>query len=124
MIHTLPIRFGCQSRANMRSTSNRVISQPRRFPALVEDYLREVIQEQANYADYYDYVAKRGAGFIKELIAKYKEIAPFTEEPDTYYDFGDDEKFSLIKYGKAECSAGLFDHIKIDQDTIRENLER
>ena len=94
----------------------------KKIPAFVEDYLREVIQEQANYADYYDYVAKRGAGFIKELIAKYKEIAPFTEEPDTFYDFGDDEKFSLIKYGKAECSAGLFDIIEIDQDTIREKL--
>ena len=94
----------------------------KKIPAFVEDYLRDVIQEQANYADYYDYVAKRGAGFIKELIAKYKEIAPFTEEPDTFYDFGDDEKFSLIKYGKAECSAGLFDIIEIDQDTIREKL--
>ena len=92
----------------------------KKIPAFVEDYLRDVIQEQANYADYYDYVAKRGAGFIKKLIAKYKEIAPFTEEPDTFYDFGDDEKFSLIKYGKAECSAGLFDIIEIDQDTIRE----
>ena len=92
----------------------------KKIPAFVEDYLRDVIQEQANYTDYYDYVAKRGAGFIKELIAKYKEIAPFTEEPDTFYDFGDDEKFSLIKYGKAECSAGLFDIIEIDQDTIRE----
>ena len=94
----------------------------KKIPAFVEDYLRDVIQEQANYTDYYDYVAKRGAGFIKELIAKYKEIAPFTEEPDTFYDFGDDEKFSLIKYGKAECSAGLFDIIEIDQDTIREKL--
>jgi len=92
----------------------------KKIPAFVEDYLRDVIQEQANYANYYDYVAKRSAVFIKELIAKYKEIAPFTEEPDTFYDFGDDEKFSLIKYGKAECSAGLFDIIEIDQDTIRE----
>ena len=47
-------------------------------------------------------------------------MAPYSEEPDTFFDFGDDEKFSLIKYGKAECSAGLFDIIEIDQDTIRE----
>ena len=92
----------------------------KKIPAFVEDYLRDVIAEQANYADYYDYVAKRGVNTVKELLAKYKEIAPFSEEPDTFYDFGDDEKFSLIKYGKAECSAGLFDIIEIDQDTIRE----
>ena len=92
----------------------------KKIPAFVEDYLRDVITEQANYADYYDYVAKRGVNIVKELIAKYKEVAPYSEEPDTFFDFGDDEKFSLIKYGKAECSAGLFDIIEIDQDTIRE----
>ena len=92
----------------------------KKIPAFVEDYLRDVIAEQANYADYYDYVAKRGVDIVKDLIAKYKEIAPYSEEPDTFFDFGDDEKFSLIKYGKAECSAGLFDIIEIDQDTIRE----
>ena len=92
----------------------------KKIPAFVEDYLCDVIAEQANYADYYDYVAKRGVNIVKELIAKYKEIAPYSEEPDTFFDFGDDEKFSLIKYGKAECSAGLFDIIEIDQDTIRE----
>ena len=94
----------------------------KKIPAFVEDYLRDVIAEQANYADYYDYVAKRGVNIVKELIAKYKKVAPYSEEPDTFFDFGDDEKFSLIKYGKAECSAGLFDIIEIDQDTIREKL--
>lgn len=92
----------------------------KKIPAFVEDYLRDVIAEQANYADYYDYVTKRGVNIVKDLIAKYKEVAPYSEEPDTFFDFGDDEKFSLIKYGKAECSAGLFDIIEIDQDTIRE----
>ncbi len=92
----------------------------KKIPAFVEDYLRDVIAEQANYADYYDYVAKRGVNIVKELIAKYKEVAPYSEEPDTFFDFGDDEKFSVNKYGKAECSAGLFDIIEIDQDTIRE----
>lgn len=92
----------------------------KKIPAFVEDYLRDVIAEQANYADYYEYVAKRGVNIVKDLIAKYKEVAPYSEEPDTFFDFDDDEKFSLIKYGKAECSAGLFDIIEIDQDTIRE----
>ena len=91
----------------------------KKIPAFVEDYLRDVITEQANYTDYYEYVAKRGVDIVKNLIAKYKEIAPYSEEPDIFFDFGDDEKFSLIKYGKAECSAELFDIIEIDQDTIR-----
>ena len=94
----------------------------KKLPEFVEDYLRDVIAGQADYADYYDYVAQRGIHIVKDLLAKYKEIAPYAEEPDTFFDFGDDEKFSLIKYGKAECSAGLFDIIEIDQDTIREKL--
>ncbi len=92
------------------------------IPPFVEDYLRDVIAEQAHYADYYDYVAKRGKDIAKELLAKYKAILPFEEKSDTFFDWGDDTKFSLIKYGKAECSAGLFDIIEIDQDTIREKL--
>ena len=92
----------------------------KKIPAFIEDYLRDVIAELPNYADYYDYVAKRGVNTVKELLAKYKELPAYTEDPDTFYDWGDDEKFSLIKYGKAECSAGLFDIIEIDQDTIRE----
>ncbi len=96
-------------------------------PAFVEDYLRDVISEAAHYgeashyADYYDYVAKRGhevaAGLLKN---KYAEVKPFNVAPDFFYDYDDDEKFSLIKYGQAECSAGLFDIIDIDQDTIRD----
>ena len=90
----------------------------KKIPEFVEEYFRDVIAEQGNYADYYDYVARRGAGLVKELLAKFKAVKPYEEEPDTYFDFDDDEKFSLIKYGQAECSAGLFDIIDIDQETI------
>ena len=92
----------------------------KKIPEFIEDYLRDVIAELPNYVDYYDYVAKRGVETVKDLLKKYKELPSFDENPDTFYDWGDDEKFSLIKYGKAECSAGLFDIIEIDQDTIRE----
>lgn len=95
-------------------------------PAFVEDYLRDVIAEAAHwgepghFADYYDYVARRGQKVATDLLRqKYGEVKPFKEAPDFFYDYDDDEKFSLIKYGQAECSAGLFDIIDIDQDTIR-----
>lgn len=90
-------------------------------PAFVEDFLRDVIAEKPNYQDYYEYVAQRGAAFATELLkTKYKQVATYEDQPDFYFDYDDDEKFSLIKYGQAECSAGLFDIIDIDQDTIRE----
>ena len=92
----------------------------RHLPGFVEDYLRDVIAEKDNYADYYDYVVKHGAEVVKLLLEKYKTVKPYAEEPDAYHDWEDDEKFSLIKYGQAECSAGLFDIIELDQDTIAE----
>jgi len=95
------------------------------IPAFVEDYLRDVIAEREHYADYYDYVRRRGAEVVKQLLGgPYKGARPFEEAPDTYYDYDDDEKFSLIKYGQAECSAGLFDIIDIDQDTIAAKRRR
>ena len=92
----------------------------RHLPGFVEDYLRDVIAEKDNYADYYDYVVKHGAEVVKQLLEKYKPVKPYAEEPEAYHDWEDDEKFSLIKYGQAECSAGLFDIIELDQDTIAE----
>ena len=91
------------------------------LPAFVEDYLRDVIQKATDYSDYYDYVAKRGRNIAADLLKnKYAEVKPYEIAPSFFYDYDDDEKFSLIKYGQAECSAGLFDIIDIDQDTIRE----
>ena len=92
----------------------------RHIPGFVEDYLRDVIAHQCEYTDYYDYVANRGVETVKQLTEKYIKVKPFNEEPQTYYDWGDDEKFSLVKYGQAECSAGLFDIIELDQQTIAE----
>lgn len=94
------------------------------IPEFVEDYVRDILNHLAEYADYYDYVANRGKNVVKELLVKYKEVPPYSEEPDTYFDFDDDEKFSLIKYGQAECSAGLFDIIDIDQDTIAQKRKQ
>lgn len=89
-------------------------------PAFVEDYLKDVIAEKPNYATYYDYVSGRGRQLVKELLSgKYASVPDYKKAPDFFFDYGDDEKFSLIKYGQAECSAGLFDIIDIDQDTIR-----
>lgn len=89
-------------------------------PAFVEDYFRDVIAHQHDYKDYYEYVQQRGENVVTDLLKnKYKQVPSYAEKPELFYDYNDDEKFSLIKYGQAECSAGLFDIIDIDQDTIR-----
>ena len=90
------------------------------LPAFVEDYLRVAIEKQSQYNTYDDFVKTEGSDVCKCLIAKYKNVPPFDEDKNYYYDWGAKEKFSLTSHGQAECSAGLFDIIEIDQDTIKE----
>lgn len=94
------------------------------LPAFVEDYLRDVIAGKPDYSDYHQYVAERGTQTVQELLKKYKEVPSYAENPDMYFDWDDDDKFSLIKYGQAECSAGLFDTIELDQKLVSANLKR
>lgn len=94
-------------------------------PAFVEDYLRDVIDNKDTFANYYVYVRERGQKVAADLLQnKYKQVPSYSDNPDFFFDYNDDEKFSLIKYGQAECSAGLFDIIDIDQDTIRDKRKQ
>ena len=65
-----------------------------------------------------------GRAIAEELIAKYKDIPPFTEDKNYYFDWGSDEVFNVTKRGKPECSAGLFDMIQVDQDAIKEARDK
>ena len=65
-----------------------------------------------------------GRATAEELIAKYKDIPPFAEDKNYYFDWGSDEVFNVTKRGKPECSAGLFDMIQVDQDAIKEARDK
>jgi sulfite reductase (ferredoxin) len=51
-------------------------------------------------------------------------VAPYEQEPDLFFDWDSDEKFTLTKSSQAECSAGLFDIIELDKDTIAEKRKQ
>ena len=65
-----------------------------------------------------------GRAIAEELIAKYKDIPPFAEDKNYYFDWGSDEVFNVTKRGKPECSAGLFDMIQVDKDAISEARDK
>ena len=65
-----------------------------------------------------------GRATAEEIIAKYKDIPPFAEDKNYYFDWGSDEVFNVTKRGKPECSAGLFDMIQVDQDAIKEARDK
>ncbi|MBR1755929.1 MAG: sulfurtransferase TusA family protein [Bacteroidaceae bacterium] len=90
------------------------------IPAFVVDYLGQYLQVKDRYDSYDAFVRSEGAEIIKATIARYKDVPPFDEDKNYYFDWGADEVFSLTSHGQAECSAGLFDIIELDQSTIKE----
>ena len=90
------------------------------IPSFVVDYLGYYLQVKDQYESYDAFVRLEGAEVIKNAIARYKDVPSFDEDKNYYFDWGADEVFSLTSHGQAECSAGLFDIIELDQATIKE----
>jgi len=92
------------------------------LPDFTVDVLKAYIDVKEKYSAFSDYVKGEGAAIIKDLTEKYAAIPTFEENPDYYYDWGSPEIFSVVNKGQAECSAGLFDMIDVDANTIRQAL--
>ena len=93
------------------------------IPSIVVDYLGSYLQFKAQYESYDAFVRAKGAEVIKEAIARYQNVPAFDEDKNYYFDWGANEIFSLTNHGQAECSAGLFDIIELDQATIKEKQD-
>lgn len=93
------------------------------IPAFVVDYLGSYLRVKSQYESYDAFVRAKGSEVIKAAIARYQDVPPFDEDKNYYFDWGADEVFSLTSHGQAECSAGLFDIIELDQATIKEKQD-
>lgn len=72
-------------------------------------------------SDFSFYIKNEGREKVVELLAEYKEVPSFADDKNYYFDWGAEEIFTVAPRGKAECSAGLFDMINVDLDTIKSN---
>ena len=90
------------------------------IPSFVAEYLGQYLQVKDKYESYDAFVRSEGAEVIRNIISKYEDVPSFDEDKNYYFDWGADEVFSLTSHGQAECSAGLFDIIELDQATIKE----
>lgn len=77
--------------------------------------------EQGDGLSLTDYLKGAGRDKALELLEEYKTIPSFADDKNYYFDWGAEEIFSVGTHGKAECAAGLFDMIKVDQDAIAWN---
>ncbi|OGG94731.1 MAG: hypothetical protein A2527_05905 [Candidatus Lambdaproteobacteria bacterium RIFOXYD2_FULL_50_16] len=61
---------------------------------------------------------------VLRLAQGYNDTVPTVLADDSYYiDWGDQDRFTLLKGRKAECSAGLFDMIEVDLENVKENIK-
>lgn len=93
------------------------------IPSFVVDYLGGYLQVKDQYESYDAFVRAKGAEVIKATISRYQDVPAFDEDKNYYFDWGAEEAFSLTSHGQAECSAGLFDIIELDQATIKEKQD-
>jgi len=95
----------------------------RDLPAFTVNLLEKYQDKKQGYKDFSSYIAGEGKADIAELCEKYSHIPDFEEDKNYYFDWGSDNLFSLVGRGLGECSAGLFDLIDLDMNTILRSKE-
>lgn len=90
----------------------------RSVPAFVVDYIAAYIGKKEQYGSHDEFLKGEGESVIKSLIEKHKPVPTFAKDKNYFFDWGAEEIFSLSSHGKAECSAGLFDIIELDEQII------
>ncbi|MCD8194629.1 MAG: sulfurtransferase TusA family protein [Tannerellaceae bacterium] len=96
----------------------------RDLPEFCTELFRDYLAQQSIYPTFSHYIEQVGKENIARLLTNYKEIPSFEEDKNYYYDWGSETSFSVTERGKAECSAGLFDMIDIDQGIIEQSIQQ
>ncbi len=94
------------------------------LPKFTADVFKLYLKKQHKYKSFSEYVSAEGKTDIAELTQKYKDIPDFRDDKNYYFDWGADQLFSLAAKGVGECSAGLFDMIDVDLNTINSTKEK
>ncbi len=90
-------------------------------PVYIADFLR-AFKESPQFPDYDAFIDSDGRKISDKLIKKHKRMPSFDEDKNYYYDWSAETIFTLEGRGAGECSAGVFDLIKIDMSGAEEAL--
>jgi sulfite reductase (ferredoxin) len=93
----------------------------RDIPAFVRRLLTAFLENEAAFPSLTAYLETAGKAEALRLLEEYREIPSFEDDKNYYFDWGADTPFSIVERGTAECSAGLFDMIDMDQNSIHAN---
>jgi sulfite reductase (ferredoxin) len=89
------------------------------IPSFMVDLLSDYIPKKSQFKAFPEYLDAGGRDLIKTLCDKYRDVPSFAQNPDYYTDWGAKKKLSLDELGTAECSAGMFDMIEVDEKAIK-----
>jgi sulfite reductase (ferredoxin) len=91
------------------------------LPRFVTEALRLYVH--AGAADFSAWWQGGGKEAIAALCAEHcNQIPSFEEDKNYYFDHGAEQLFSVKDIGRAECSAGMYDMIDVDDKEIRRRL--
>lgn len=76
----------------------------RRVPEAVVKLVSHYIERRNEGEEFGDWALRVGGPYIQELLAEYKEVPAFTEDPTAYVDWGGTSLFSLEGLGEGECA--------------------
>ncbi len=89
------------------------------IPNFLHQLLQDYIPKKPKYAAFNDYLEAEGRDKIKSLCDTFRDVPSFAQNPEYYTDWGAKKKLSLDELGTAECSAGMFDMIEVDEKAIK-----
>lgn len=93
----------------------------KKIPEVISRFLKEFSEERNDGEDYYAYLDRKGYARMEEMIKEYP-LPSYSDDPDAYKDWGNDEEFSLAGLGEGECGAGVLDMIEADIDDGRRHI--
>jgi sulfite reductase (ferredoxin) len=91
----------------------------RDIPKFVRHLFDAYLKVAAQYTSFTSYLEIEGKEAALQLIEEYKTIPSFDDDKNYYFDWGAETIFSIIGRGTAECAAGLFDMLEIDNNIIK-----
>jgi sulfite reductase (ferredoxin) len=94
------------------------------LPDFTTDVLKMYLTKLDKYQSFSDYIHAEGKSDIAAITQKYKTIPEFRDDKNYYFDWGSEHIFSLAAKGVGECSAGLFDMIDVDMNTVHNALQQ
>ncbi|WP_417909907.1 sulfurtransferase TusA family protein [Candidatus Electronema sp. PJ] len=95
------------------------------LPGFVVEVLKmyadcKAVQPNNAFSDWWHSGGKESVAAL--CVSKYNRIPSFEEDKNYYFDHGAEQIFSVKDLGRAECSAGMYDMIDVDDKEIKKLL--